>query len=150
MPVKMGGPCLTGTTRVNPKSPLANTPAPSPADDIALASHDVVVILSNAPDVLLAKRIAHILVEEHLAACVNLGPSGLSMYMWQGSLEGADEVPLTIKTTGARAPQAIARLLALHPYEVPEVLVLPVLGGTGDYLAWVRAQTDPELNAPEQ
>src|SRR5690554_13271 len=101
---------------------------------------EVVVALSNAPDMLLAKRIAHVLVEEHLAACVNLGAPGLSMYMWQGTLEGAEEIPITIKTTGARAQAAIERLQALHPYEVPEVLVLPVLGGSTAYLEWLRAQ----------
>ena len=105
-----------------------------------LSRHDVVVILSNAPDMLLAKRIVHMLVEERLAACVNLGAPGLSMYMWQDTLEGAEEIPITIKTTGSRAQALIERLRALHPYEVPEVLVLPVLGGTDDYLAWVRAQ----------
>src|SRR5690606_32680751 len=114
---------------------VAGKPAPS-----LYAAHDVVVILSNAPDMLLAKRIAHVLVEEHLAACVNLGVQGLSMYMWQGELEGAEEIPITIKTTGSRAQALIERLMALHPYEVPEVLVLPVLGGSVSYLEWVRAQ----------
>ncbi|MBB5216280.1 divalent-cation tolerance protein CutA [Parapusillimonas granuli] len=122
------------------ESPSAGTPAPQAADFSALAGHDVVVVLTNAPDMLLAKRIAHILVEEQLAACVNLGQSGLSMYMWQGALEGADEVPITIKTTGAQVPRMVERLLGLHPYEVPEVLVLPVVGGTRSYLDWVRAQ----------
>lgn len=105
-----------------------------------LSAHDAVVILSNAPDMLLAKRIAHVLVEEQLAACVNLGAPGLSMYMWQGELEGTEEVPITIKTTGARAQAVMERLMALHPYEVPEVLVLPVLGGSNSYLEWLRAQ----------
>jgi periplasmic divalent cation tolerance protein len=118
--------------------------ANEPTQDIpvpdTLAAHDIVVILSNAPDMLLAKRIAHVLVEEHLAACVNLGVPGLSMYMWKGELEGADEIPLTIKTTGARAQALMERLMTLHPYEVPEVLVLPVLGGSASYLEWVRAQ----------
>ncbi|HWK71526.1 divalent-cation tolerance protein CutA [Pollutimonas sp. M17] len=105
-----------------------------------MAANDIVVILSNAPDMLLAKRIAHVLVEEHLAACVNLGAPGLSMYMWQGELEGSEEIPITIKTTGAGAQAAMERLMALHPYEVPEILVLPVLGGSASYLDWVRAQ----------
>jgi periplasmic divalent cation tolerance protein len=104
------------------------------------APDDVVVVLSNAPDVPLAKRIAHMLVEEHLAACVNLGVPGLSMYMWQGVLEGADEVPMVMKTTRGRLPELIERLTQLHPYEVPEVLVLPVLGGLQSYMEWVRAQ----------
>jgi periplasmic divalent cation tolerance protein len=110
-------------------------PAPS-----SFAAHDIVLILSNAPDMLLAKRIAHVLVEERLAACVNLGVPGLSMYMWKGELEGADEIPITIKTTGSRAQALMERLMMLHPYEVPEVLVLPVLGGSASYLEWVRAQ----------
>ncbi len=129
-----------------PSDTPGNTP---PAPDAghggaALApAGDIVVLLSNAPDLLLAKRIAHVLVEEHLAACVNLGPAGLSMYMWQGVLEGSEEIPLTMKTTLARAPALIARLGELHPYEVPEVLVLPVSGGSASYLAWVREQTRP-------
>lgn len=104
------------------------------------ADCEVVVILSNAPDLLLAKRIAHVLVEEHYAACVNLGPAGLSMYMWQGTLEGADEIPLTIKTSAQRAPAAMKKLAQLHPYEVPEMLILPVLGGSASYIDWVRTQ----------
>jgi len=104
---------------------------------------DVVLILSNAPDLMLAKRIAHILVEEHYAACVNLGPAGLSMYMWQGSLEGADEIPITIKTTAARAPAVMEKLAQLHPYEVPEMLVLPAVGGSASYIEWVRMQVTP-------
>lgn len=100
----------------------------------------VVVVLSNAPDVQLAKRIAHMLVEEHLAACVNLGAPSLSMYMWEGKLEGAEEVPLQMKTTRGRLSALVDRLRELHPYEVPEVLVLPVLGGSTDYMEWVRAQ----------
>lgn len=109
--------------------------------DTAAKADDVVVILSNAPDTLLAKRIAHHLVEEYLAACVNLGAPGLSMYMWEGKLEGAQEVPLTIKTSRDRVPAVFERLKSLHPYEVPEFLVLPVLGGLQSYMEWVREQT---------
>ncbi len=104
------------------------------------AADDVVVVLSNAPDIQLAKRIAHMLVEEYLAACVNLGTPSLSMYMWEGKLEGADEVPMTMKTTRGQLPALIERLKQLHPYDVPEVLILPVLGGLQSYMEWVRAQ----------
>lgn len=100
----------------------------------------VVIVLSNAPDVQLAKRIAHMLVEEHLAACVNLGVPSLSMYMWEGKLEGSEEIPLQIKTTRGRLPALVERLRELHPYEVPEVIVLPALGGSVDYMEWVRVQ----------
>ena len=106
-------------------------------------STDLVVMLTNAPDTLLAKRIAHYLVVDALAACVNLGAQGLSMYMWQGVLEGTEEIPLTIKTTQARVPDVIEKIRELHPYQVPEVLVLPVIGGHEAYIDWVRAQTRP-------
>ncbi len=102
---------------------------------------DVILVLSNAPDLLVAKRIAHMLVEERLAACVNIGAPVLSMYAWQGRLEGGEEIPLWIKSTTARQEALIERLRTLHPYEVPEVLVVPVMGGLPAYLDWVRAET---------
>lgn len=102
-----------------------------------------VLILSTAPDTLLAKRIAHALVEEGLAACVNLGAESLSMYMWQGTLEGETEVALTIKTSAARAQDVAERLGQLHPYDVPEILVLPLQGGSRAYIDWLLEQTRP-------
>ena len=109
-----------------------------------LSDDDVVLVISNAPDILLAKRIAHVLVEEGLAACVNLGAPGLSVYMWNGTVEGTEEIPLWIKTT-SRWQQAVIQALAnMHPYDVPEIIVVPVVGGAAPYLAWVREQT----NAP--
>ncbi len=109
--------------------------------DAAAQPDDIVLVIGNAPDQLLAKRIAHVLVEEGLAACVNLGATGLSMYMWAGRLEGGEEVPLTMKTTRARVHELVARLQQLHPDEVPEILVLPVLGGLTSYVDWVRERT---------
>jgi periplasmic divalent cation tolerance protein len=102
-----------------------------------------VVILSTAPDVLLAKRIAHILIEEKLAACVQLMPSCLSIYEWNGEVQGDQEVPMVIKTSRNAARGAIARLIELHPYEVPEAVVVPIVGGHYDYLNWVSQQTGP-------
>lgn len=101
----------------------------------------IVLVISNAPDESLAKRIAHIIIEEGLAACVNLGRPSLSIYMWQGSLEGAEEVPLMFKTTGARVLALMERIKSLHPYEVPEILVLPVIAGLDSYVHWVKEQT---------
>lgn len=101
-----------------------------------------VVMLCTAPDNLLAKRIAHVLVEEGLAACVNLGAESLSMYMWQGVLEGATEVALTIKTRASRAQEVADRLGQLHPYDVPEILVLGPLGGSKAYVQWLYDQTN--------
>ena len=98
-----------------------------------LRDDDVVLIISNAPDLLLAKRIAHVLVEDGLAACVNLGAPGLSIYMWQGEVEGAEEVPIHIKTTYARHAAVVAALAQMHPYDVPEIIVLPVIGGAAPW-----------------
>lgn len=103
-------------------------------------ANDTIIVLSTVPDLLLAKRIAHILVEEYLAACVNLGAPSLSMYMWQGTLEGTEELALTIKTTVACLPVLYARLCSLHPYDVPEFLVLSAQAGSVAYLDWVAAQ----------
>lgn len=114
-----------------------------PDIDTLVACDDVVIVVGNAPDALLAKRIAHILVEEGLAACVNLGPSGLSMYMWEGKLEGTQEIPLTMKTTAGRVVALAKRLKQLHPYQVPEILVLPVAAGLASYLGWVREASTP-------
>jgi periplasmic divalent cation tolerance protein len=104
---------------------------------------DVVVVLTNAPDLLLAKRISHLLIEESLAACVNIGAPVLSVYGWKGEVEGAQEIPMTIKTTWQKQALLIARLKELHPYEIPEALVLPVLTGDATYLDWVRSLTQP-------
>ncbi|WP_026639668.1 divalent-cation tolerance protein CutA [Bordetella petrii] len=101
---------------------------------------DIVMVISNAPDLLLAKRIAHVLVEDGLAACVNLGAPVLSIYSWKGEIEGADEIPMWIKTTAGRQQALIDALSRLHPYDVPEIIVVPVIGGSPAYLSWVREQ----------
>lgn len=108
---------------------------------------DIVLVISNAPDLLLAKRIAHELVEHGLAACVNLGAPILSIYRWKGEIEGADEIPMWIKTTAGQQQALIKALTQLHPYEVPEIIVLPVIGGSAPYLDWVRQEANG-LKAP--
>ncbi len=100
-----------------------------------------VVIMSTAPDELIGKRIAHYLVEEGLAACVNLGQESLSMFMWKGSLEGEKEYALTIKTRAGRINHVFQRLSDLHPYEVPEFLVIPVHSGSQQYVDWIIQTT---------
>ncbi|WP_323018659.1 divalent-cation tolerance protein CutA [Castellaniella sp.] len=101
------------------------------------APTDAVVVLSTAPDVLLAKRIAHVLVEESLVACAQVGGAMTSMYLWQGKLEGCEEIPLSFKTTATVLPALYRRLCELHPYEIPEFLVLGVPAGSAAYLDWV-------------
>lgn len=102
-----------------------------------------VVILSTAPDILLAKRIAHVLVEEKLAACVQLTPPSLSIYEWKGEVQGDEEIGMIIKTSRSAARDAIDRLVQMHPYDVPEAIVLPIVGGHSEYLNWVSQQTTP-------
>mgnify|MGYP002628729084 CR=1 FL=1 len=87
------------------------------------------------------------LVEEGLAACVNLGAPSLSIYMWKGEVEGAEEVPLTIKTTWRQQSAVVKRLSEMHPYDVPEVIVLPVVGGSKAYIDWVKEQTNAPIRA---
>ncbi len=99
---------------------------------------DTVLVLSNAPDEAVATRIADALVLEGLATCVNIGASVQSVYRWQGAVEKATEIPLTIKTTIAKQANLIERLVALHPYDVPEAIVVPIIGGYAPYLNWVR------------
>lgn len=112
-----------------------------------LRDDDLIVVLSNAPDILLAKRIAHVLVEDGLAACVNLGAPSLSIYMWQDEVEGAEEIPLTIKTTWRQQSAVVNKLSEMHPYEVPEIIVLPVVGGSKAYIDWVKEQTSASTGA---
>jgi len=102
---------------------------------------DVRVAFATAPDAEVAARIARALVEEELAACANLVSNVRSIYRWQGKLEDESEVMLILKTRADRVDALAERLRALHPYEVPELLVLPVESGLPAYLDWVRGAT---------
>ncbi|AVG15651.1 divalent-cation tolerance protein CutA [Pseudogulbenkiania ferrooxidans] len=95
------------------------------------------MVVCNAPDEKTAERIATTLVAEQLAACVNILSPCRSVYRWQGAVERAEEIPLLIKTRADAYPQLEARLAALHPYEVPEIVALPVAQGLPSYLTWV-------------
>jgi periplasmic divalent cation tolerance protein len=102
---------------------------------------EVVAVLVSAPDAETARRIGRTLVEERLAACVNVVPGVSSIYRWRGAVEEASEVLMLVKTRAARADALAARVQALHPYELPEVVVLPVRGGSRAYLQWVAAES---------
>lgn len=99
--------------------------------------NDVLVCLCTCPDRATGQRIAEALVGEQLAACVNLLPGIHSVYRWHGAVEHADEVLLLAKTTRARMDALQARLLELHPYELPELLAVEAAGGLPAYLDWV-------------
>ena len=94
--------------------------------------------LRGAPEGGTAQRLAQTLVAERLATCVNRIPGVTSTYFWDGRLQDDAEILLIIKTTAARLAELEARLTALHPYELPELVVLPVAGGNERYLQWVR------------
>lgn len=98
------------------------------------------LLLSACPDAESAGCIAAALVEEQLAACVTVLPGARSVYRWQGAVEHADECVLLIKARADDYPALERRLLALHPYDVPELLALPVLAGNPAYLAWLEAR----------
>ena len=100
-----------------------------------------VVVLSTAGSQDEAERIAIALVDERLAACVNLVAPLTSIYRWHGAVERASEVLLVIKTRRRLAPRLIRRLEALHSYDVPEAIVLPIETGARRYLAWLRGET---------
>jgi periplasmic divalent cation tolerance protein len=104
-------------------------------------AQEVIMVITNLPDRATAERIADSLVTDGVAACVNVLAECSSIYRWQGKIEHAVEIPLLIKTTRAAYPQLESTLRKLHPYEVPEIIALPVSAGLPDYLNWVAQET---------
>ncbi len=98
------------------------------------------VAYCSVPDAETAARLARVLVEERLAACVSRVPGVVSTYRWQGRVCVDEECLLLIKTTEARLAALRERLVALHPYAVPELIAVPVVAGHAPYLDWLRAQ----------
>lgn len=101
-------------------------------------TEQVILALSSCPDEAAAQQIAHALVTEGLAACVNRVSGVRSTYVWNDQLQEDAEVLLMIKTTAGRLAELEARLKALHPYELPECVAIAVTGGNERYLDWVR------------
>lgn len=102
---------------------------------------DILLVISNFPDRTSAELAAEVLVTKEVAACVNVLSECSSIYRWQGKVEHASEVPLLIKTTRAAYPRLESVLRELHPYEVPEIIALPVTAGLPKYLNWVEQVT---------
>ena len=105
---------------------------------------NVNLVFCSCPDRQTADLLATTLVEEQLAACVSTLPAITSVYRWQGQLERAEEVLLLAKTEASRVPALSARILALHPYELPEVVAVEATGGLPAYLACVAEQSREE------
>jgi len=104
---------------------------------------DAYLVITNLPDRDSAARLARALVEKRLAACVNILAPCRSVYRWKGQIEDAEEHPLLIKSTSARYPELEAAIRAAHPYELPEIIAVPLAGGLPDYLEWIDTETRP-------
>jgi periplasmic divalent cation tolerance protein len=100
-----------------------------------------IVVLITCPDAPTAETIARALVEEGLAACVNLIPGVTSIYRWEGKLCRESEILLAVKTRRRKLAALERRVRALHPYTVPEIVALPIVAGSPAYLEWIRAMT---------
>lgn len=111
---------------------------------MSLNLDEIRVVYCTCPDQESAGRIARIVVAGQLAACVNILPGVISVYRWQDEVREAAEFLLVIKTTHARYRQLEALLKRHHPYDTPEVLALPVVAGSEQYLDWVRAGCAPQ------
>ena len=103
--------------------------------------HDALVVLVTAPSPEKAAELARALVAERLAACGNVVPGVRSIYRWEGEVHDDAEALLVLKTTRGRFEALRDRVLALHPYDVPEVIALSVEAGSAAYLAWIGAET---------
>ncbi len=113
-----------------PASPATTTDVPR-----------ALIVFTNLPDAASAEALANALIDQRLAACVNILAPCTSVYRWQGAIETAAEVPLLIKTTLERYPALEAAIRAHHPYELPEIVAVPVTQGLPGYLDWVVAGT---------
>jgi periplasmic divalent cation tolerance protein len=98
------------------------------------------LVLTNLPDRAAAERIADLVVEKRLAACVNI-LACRSVYRWQGEVQHDEEHPLLIKTTAERYAELEAAIRGAHPYELPEIIAVPIERGLTAYLDWVTAET---------
>ncbi len=107
-------------------------------------SEDAVLwVYVTAADQAEARRIGRALVEEGLAACVNLLPGHTAVYRWQGRIEEGEEAAFLAKTTAGRFEALRTRIRALHSYELPCILAVPAAAGDAEFLDWVRAQVQP-------
>jgi len=101
------------------------------------------LVLTNLPDRDTAQRLAERLIESRTAACVNILAPCQSVYRWKDSVQAAQEFPVLIKTTVERYAALEAEIRALHPYELPEVIAVPIERGLPGYLAWIRTECAP-------
>ena len=102
---------------------------------------DCLLVLTNLPDEAAAQRLARQIIESHAAACVNQLSPCTSTFRWQDKIETASEVPLLIKTTTLAYPRLESLIRAAHPYELPEIIAVPLSAGLPEYLGWIGQET---------
>jgi periplasmic divalent cation tolerance protein len=104
---------------------------------------DTLLVLTNVPERAVAERLADMLVEKRLAACVNILAPCRSVYRWKGAVQHDEEHPMLMKTTTERYPALEQALRAAHPYELPEIIAVPLAQGLPAYLEWLAGETRP-------
>jgi periplasmic divalent cation tolerance protein len=112
-----------------------------PRTTLSVTTTEAIVVLCTAPNEETAERLARALLDAHCVACVNILPGVRSIYRWQGAVEDSREVQLLIKTRRERFDEVKRVIRAVHPFDVPEIIALPVMAGSADYLAWIVAET---------
>ena len=105
-----------------------------------ISSH---IVLTTCPDITVSRAIARVIVQENLAACVNILPQAESIYRWQGKIESANEHILIIKSQISAFEALQQRICDLHPYELPEIIAVPISGGSKSYLQWL---SNPDIS----
>ena len=108
---------------------------------------DALLVLTQLPDAASARALAEHIVSARLAACVNILAPCRSIYRWQGRIEDAEEVPLLIKTVAERYSELEAAIRAQHPYELPEIVAVPLSHGLPGFLDWVAAETSAPITS---
>ena len=108
--------------------------------------NDALVVFITAANREEAARIADMLVDSHLAACVQIMPEMESVYRWQGKIERAMEVLLIAKTVASKFGELEREVCALHSYETPEIVAVPIVAGSASYLEWLLASTEQDLS----
>jgi len=101
----------------------------------------VAVVYTTIDNIQDARKIAHTLVEEQIVACANVIPKIESVYRWKGKIENDDECIIIVKTSDSNVKKTIQRIKELHKYELPDIIVLPVIGGLKDYLDYIVNET---------
>lgn len=102
---------------------------------------EAIVVVTNLPDRDSARRLAEALIAGRAAACVNILAPCVSVYRWQGKVETAEEIPLLIKTLRSHYDKVEKTIRQCHPYELPEIIALPIVAGLPDYMGWLAAET---------